>query len=326
MSSPHSLEPNAQTSDDVLPHLWAWRAAGVRVALLTLIGIDGGSPRPLGAQMAVAEDGRSVGYLSGGCLERSLALQAVSAIRENQSRQVRYGRGSPYLDIALPCGSGLDIHIVQNPSDEAIERAKAAASRRLPFALEFDLQTGAVTFDSAPGQRTGELIRSRGVFRRTYWPGLRLHVIGSGPAIPAIAAVAQAAGLHVDVASPDALTLAAAQSIHVATRPMPSPRVPELADADRFTAVVLAFHDHEREAPLLADVMQSRCFYIGALGSRAVHAARLHALALARVPPAAMARVRGPVGLIAGAKSVGPLAVGIVAEILAAAKADGLID
>ena len=44
--------------------------AGERVALITLVKIEGSSPRPLGAQMAVSETGEWVGYLSGGCIER----------------------------------------------------------------------------------------------------------------------------------------------------------------------------------------------------------------------------------------------------------------
>lgn len=45
--------------------------SGERVAIVTLVGVEGSSPRPLGAQMAIAETGQWVDYLSGRlCRER----------------------------------------------------------------------------------------------------------------------------------------------------------------------------------------------------------------------------------------------------------------
>jgi xanthine dehydrogenase accessory factor len=45
---------------------------GQKMALVTLVGIEGSSPRAVGAQMAVSETGDWIGYLSGGCLERAV--------------------------------------------------------------------------------------------------------------------------------------------------------------------------------------------------------------------------------------------------------------
>jgi xanthine dehydrogenase accessory factor len=93
-------------TETVLPALARWAASGMRTALVSLAGIDGGAPRPIGAQMAVAEDGRAVGYISGGCLEGALIAEARVAMAEGHNRLVRYGAGSPYIDVRLPCGGG----------------------------------------------------------------------------------------------------------------------------------------------------------------------------------------------------------------------------
>ena len=53
--------------ENVLPAFVAWRKQDRRAALVTIVGIEGATPRPLGAQMAVTAEGQSVGYLSGGC-------------------------------------------------------------------------------------------------------------------------------------------------------------------------------------------------------------------------------------------------------------------
>ena len=49
------------------------------------------NPRQPGAQMALAEDGTYLGYLSGGCLEQSVVLEAQAAIRDGRNRLVRTG-------------------------------------------------------------------------------------------------------------------------------------------------------------------------------------------------------------------------------------------
>lgn len=80
-----------------------------RCALVTLVSIEGSSPRPLGAQMAVSETGDWVGYLSGGCIERTVVTEALDALALGRNRRVRYGKGSPYIDINLPCGSAIEL-------------------------------------------------------------------------------------------------------------------------------------------------------------------------------------------------------------------------
>ena len=97
--------------ENVIPDLASWSGKGERCALVTLVSVDGNAPRAEGAQMAVSESGRWAGYISGGCLEQAIALEAVEAIQAGKPRLLRYGKGSPYLDIRLPCGSGLDVFI-----------------------------------------------------------------------------------------------------------------------------------------------------------------------------------------------------------------------
>jgi xanthine/CO dehydrogenase XdhC/CoxF family maturation factor len=90
----------------------------------------------IGAQMAVSETGEYVGYLSGGCLERSVTTEALTAISEGRNRLVSYGKGSPYLDLQLPCGSTLDIYIDQSLGTPLVSRLLGMRSRRSLVALE----------------------------------------------------------------------------------------------------------------------------------------------------------------------------------------------
>src|SRR5690554_2843127 len=89
--------------ENLLTSFISYREEGQRVALVTLIGNTGSSPRPLGTQMVVSEDGRSVGYLTGGCAEAAIVSEAVAAIGAGYNRQIRPGVCSPYIHNQPPC-------------------------------------------------------------------------------------------------------------------------------------------------------------------------------------------------------------------------------
>jgi xanthine dehydrogenase accessory factor len=84
---------------------------------------------------------------------------------------------------------------------------------------------------------------------------------------------------------------------------------------DAATAVVTLTHDPKLDDPALLAALASPAFYIGALGSRRTHAARLSRLAAAGAAPDALARIHGPVGLAIGAQTPAEIAIAIMAEI-----------
>lgn len=81
------------------------------------------------------------------------------------------------------------------------------------------------------------------------------------------------------------------------------------------TAVVTLTHDPKLDDPALAAAMRSKAFYIGALGSKKTHAARLGRLKELGFNDTELARIHGPVGLDIGALSPAEIAVSIVGEI-----------
>ena len=85
---------------------------------------------------------------------------------------------------------------------------------------------------------------------------------------------------------------------------------------DRWTAVLLLFHDHEWEQAILAHVLSSDAFYVGAQGGENARIARFVSLTSRGVSETDIARVRSPVGLIPGCKLPSPLALSALAEIV----------
>lgn len=310
------LSAELLAEDDVLPTLCRWHGEGLRTVLVTLVGIDGAAPRPLGAQMAVAEDGRHVGYLSGGCLEQAIVLEAQDVLQAGRNRLVRYGKGSMYIDIRLPCGSGLDVFFDCSLGAGQMSAIARHLGRRGGFALRSTLTETATSVIALPLDEAHRISRREGdVFLRTCPPRMRLLLLGTSPALVPLAAFAQAVGIETITETADGL------------RPG-GPRAPAdetIAWLDACSAVVLASHEHDVEPHIIARLLSRDCFYIGVLGSRAVHDQRLRALAEMGIDRADLARLRAPVGLIQGAKAKATLAVGILAELLAEAKARNLI-
>jgi xanthine dehydrogenase accessory factor len=86
---------------------------------------------------------------------------------------------------------------------------------------------------------------------------------------------------------------------------------------DQRTAVVTLTHDPKLDDPALDRALKSEAFFIGALGSRKTHAARLQRLRELGHDETSLARIRGPVGLNIAAVSAPEIALSILAQIVA---------
>ncbi len=309
-------------AENVLPQMLDWRRRGLRTALATLVAIDGSFPRALGAQMAIAQDGSAAGYISGGCLEGVVVAEAQGAILDHKNRLVRYGKGSKYFDIALPCGSGVDIYFDTSLSTRLTERILAELTARRPVVLKTGLADGKsvlVTRDLT-GAELLRTARHETIFARAYRPRLKLVIAGVGPAAAILARLACTADIDVEILTPETRLIEQAARHGFAARRLTLGCPPPALKLDAWTAGVLLFHDHDWELPLLPLFLKSKCFYLGAVGSSGTRQARRRALAAMGVDPAAMMTLRTPAGMIPHAKQPVELAVSVLAEIVAAAK------
>lgn len=286
-------------SDYVLDSLLAWRRQGLRTALLTLVHIDGVSPRPLGSQIAVAENGRAIGAITGGCAEQALVLDALTAITRGTNHIELYGEGSRYKDIVLPCGSGIHVAFDVTLADDVL--AKLITARR-------ERRTAIYTIETPDG-----------VFERTYAPQLRTVILGRGNIVPVLAQLATLAECETIVYTPDDTTLQRSTPFAIASG-MRAPRDWDTSLLDAHTALISLFHDHDFEPDILAAALHSPVFYIGALGSRQTHQRRMETLSTQGWNAEALARIHGPVGLDIGARTPPEIALSIIAEIVRTAR------
>jgi xanthine dehydrogenase accessory factor len=161
------------------------------------------------------------------------------------------------------------------------------------------------TLDSADGK----------LFAQVYNPPPRLLLVGAVHISQALAPMAAMTGYGVSVIDPRRAFATDERFPGVAMRgDWPDEAMADLKP-DRRTAVVTLTHDPKLDDPALQAALRSPAFYIGALGSRKTHAARLERLAAAGFTPEQTARVHGPVGLSIGALSPAEIAISVLAQI-----------
>lgn len=293
-------------------------ARGGEAVLAVITGTEGPSYRPVGAMMAVFADRQRTGTLSSGCIEADIALHALEALDSGRPLAVRYGRGSPFIDIRLPCGGGLDILLLPRPDCEVLGRLAERRRERIPCTLRIARGDGALSL-----HEEGETGGDAAAFRVRFIPEIRFLVFGKGPEAGTFAALVQSAGYPNVLLSPDAETLDHAAAMGCATRHLTAQAFPADLAVDSRTAVVLFFHDHDWEPPILAGVLGSAAFYIGSQGSRMARDTRNLELEALGIDPAALARLRGPIGLLPSARDARTLAISVLAEVLAVATGTG---
>lgn len=255
-------------------------------ALCTVVGIDGSWSRRWGAQLAVLNDGAMVGSLADGCLEAALMREAMAG---GEPRVLRYGAGSPFIDIRLPCGSGVEVMVDPAPDADALAGVVAALARR--EAAHLPLGQG---------------------FTRRYLPRLRLLVLGSGPEAGTLAAMARAQGIEVMLAAPHGQGAQASLSLGQ------PPALPDDWTPDPWTAVAVLFHDHEWERVLIPWAMGTKAFYVGAQGGAKTRGNRLKLLKSLGFGADDLARLHSPIGLIPATRTPSVLALSVLAEVVGA--------
>ena len=193
------------------------------------------------------------------------------------------------------------------PAADAPPALAEAAAR----ALDRD-ESGTVTIDGVDW------------FLHAHNPPMRVVVVGAVHIAQALVPMAAQLGMAVTVVDPRRAFANEERfpNVTVSTE-WPDDAMIALAPDVR-TAVVTLTHDPKLDDPALDHALRSAAFYIGALGSRRTHAARLARLRELGHEEAAMARIRGPVGLDIAAVTAPEIALSILAEIVAVRRNAGM--
>ena len=294
-----------------------WRRSGRKVALGTIVKTWGSAPRPIGAMVAVRDDGQVAGSVSGGCVEDDL-VDKVKAKLVSWTRPEIFTYGVTNEEATrwgLPCGGTLQL--VMEPLSEASgieELLKKIGSQQL-VRRRLDMESGRATLESGRWQDVLEF--DGRVLSTVHGPRWRLVLIGAGQLTRYLAEMARMLDYHVVVVDPREEYAAGWDAAAVPiNRGMPDDVVREL-ELDGHSALVALTHDPKLDDLALMEALKSVAFYVGAIGSKKNNDARRVRLREFDLSDEEIARLRGPVGLYIGSKTPPEIAVAILAEMTA---------
>ncbi|WP_419161375.1 XdhC family protein [Candidatus Palauibacter sp.] len=333
-----------------------WAGRGDPIAVATLIAVRRSAPLPPGARFAISGAGELSGSISSGCVEGDLHERLSALLGGDAPATVTYGiTDEMAAGVGLSCGGEIDVLLdLHDPGDPVWQRlwqlheagapgvlltgiGAPTGSRQLLLETDRSLGTlGSAEFDRVARSRVAEWLgRSdahvvelvhgdpdSAVFVESFVPPPRLVIVGATPIGHALCAMAHRTGFEVVVIDPREAFLRP-ERFPAAARL--DARWPDEAmatlDLDPRTSVVVLTHDEKLDEPALEAALTSRCGYVGLLGGRRTQRKRREALLARGLDEAVCDRIHGPVGLEIGARSPEQIAVSILAQLIALARA-----
>lgn len=320
----------------------AWLCEGRQVAIVSVVKTWGSSPRPAGSLMVVAEDGDFVGSVSGGCIEGAVLEQAQRTAADGLPRFQFFAVGNDRAwEVGLSCGGSLEVLIeqAQKPMLDEIRQALLARQSRVyvteirhlyPFSVKCLVsspQDERVPLEAVEAVRLALLHgqpltvwfeERKRFFVQPFVPSARLLVFGAVHIAQSLCKMAAMCGYEVTLIDPRT-AFATPQRFPEQTLCTDWPTQAFLSHpVDEHTAVVTLTHDPKLDDPALEEALHKGAFYVGALGSRKTHEARLKRLSDRGFLPEVLARIAGPVGLPINARSPSEIAVAILAQLIEA--------
>ncbi len=304
-----------------------WLLAGRRAAIATVIETWGSSPCPRGSQLAVRDDALFVGSVSGGCVEGKVVEAAEVVLADGVRQMLVFGvSNEDAWEVGLACGGTVKIR-VELASAELLARVVTARAAHEPLVLLMPLDGPTRIDDGEPDLRVAAAhalvtddastvdTPAGAIFVKPVNPPLKLVIIGAVHIAEALAAIAKLLGYDVTLIDPRSGFTRAERWPGIDVKTAWPDEVLASMTLDQRTAVVLLTHDPKIDDPALEAALRSRAFYVGALGSKKTHAARVDRLKERGFDEATTLRIHGPIGLRIGARSAPEVAVSIIGQM-----------
>jgi xanthine dehydrogenase accessory factor len=310
----------------------SWYAQGKKVAVATVIKTWGSAPRPMGSQLFIHENGSFEGSVSGGCIEGAVIEEALSQLDSGDTKILDFGVSNEMAwEVGLSCGG--EIKVLVTPMTEQsyksyCEYLKAGENRQQGYLCHY-LTSPNVEFTSS---NTMPSTNSDQTFLISALPPIRFIIIGAVHIAKHLAKMASGMEFKVQVIDPrEAFTNSfdvnkEAIKVHndwpddVLGGVLGDVLSQEINNSpstfDGRTALVTLTHDPKLDDPAIKLALKNDAGYIGCLGSKKTHAARLERLLNEGFNQSDIDTIHGPIGLSIGAKGAAEIAVSILAEVI----------
>lgn len=328
---------------DPLEFALAWRQDGRAVALATVIQTWGSAPQPVGSRLAIDGEQNFEGSVSGGCVESAVITEASEVLESGEPKVLTFGvSDETAFGVGLACGGTIRIFLEcisgEKGAESAALYAEIAAVRaaRRPAIMMTKLEDGShrlihpaeideqeplsETMQQALSHKGSQVLDSPEgeIFLDVHNPALRLVIIGAVHIAQHLEPMANAAGFAVTIIDPRQ-AFATPERFPGARliAGWPDDVLPDFG-LDSRTAMLALTHDPKIDDLALKMALGTNCFYIGALGSRRTHGARVARFRDDGISDELIERIHAPVGLSIGAKGPVEIAISIAAELVAA--------
>jgi xanthine/CO dehydrogenase XdhC/CoxF family maturation factor len=269
-------------TSEIADRVVALAAMGRRAALATVVRIEGSSYRRPGAKLLIEDDGRTLGGVSGGCLEADVREIALGVIQTGTPRLVHYDTGADdrtVWGLGLGCNGSVDIFVQPATGLRTLaslrdirERLENAATFAVATVVDGPAGVGETdVFEVARDTPSRlEVDGSRAIFTEVLYPPPELIVCGAGDDARPLVAYASDAGFAVTVVDHRQAFLTverfptAKRMLHL----RPDDASATLA-ADARTLIVIMTHSFAHDRDWLSVCLRSGALYVGLLGPRA---------------------------------------------------------
>jgi len=335
---------------DLLDQISEWLENGHSIALASVINTWGSSPRPVGAGMAVTQDGQIAGSVSGGCVEGAVIQAALEVIELKSPVRLHFGvSDTDAWEVGLACGGEIEIFVRPFSSLDlknwrvALEAKRSFCSVMLIESddnnvgqefflfedmldpvpdLNSDLRENLATSAKEillTGKSATRILSHNNqveIFINLLTPPLELILIGGVHIAIPLVSFAELMGFNVTVIDPRGLfsTEERFPDVNLLTE-WPSAAFKKI-QLSSSTAVVMLTHDPKIDDPAIITSLDSPAFYIGALGSKKTHQKRLIRLLEEGVPEEKLNKIHAPIGLDLGGRSPEEIALAIISQIV----------
>jgi len=320
------------THEAVPEQALAWHQSEGAV-LATVITTWGSAPRPVGSQATISASGAIAGSVSGGCVEGAIIAEAAGVLATGQPRIFEFGvADDDAFAVGLACGG--QIRILVEPigglaglSPALLEDLVEYRRARQPVALLTNTRTwqrrlvdasvpdGTLPLDLKTRMRDDRSGQEDDWFVTIFNPPLRLIIVGAVHIAQPLVTMAALCNYDVTVIDPRETFATQDRFPDCAILTDWPDEVLASLQPDSRTALVTLTHDPKIDDAALADVLGSRAFYIGSLGSRRTHAKRLGRLRDRGLDEQDLLTIRAPIGTDIGAATPAEIAVAIMAEV-----------
>ena len=298
---------------------------GIKTALASVVSLEGSSYRRPGVRMSIQNDGKMIGAVSGGCVEKEVLRQAQSVFETDQPKLMVYdGR------YRLGCEGILFILIEPFDPEDAFFDAfeKQCISRKsfrisTTFSKEEEHRFKGISLFQLDGhsfyaRKNHEENAELAIFHQDIKPGFRLVIVGSEHDAVQLCKYASATGWEVDVVAPpdDPKSIknfpGAAHYLGIDEH--------EFANFqfDSQTAIVLMTHSYVKDLKYLSAITDKEIPYVGLLGPSKRREKLINELIERdeNLSDNFLDQLYGPTGINIGAETPQEIAISIIAEIL----------